>query len=43
MVDFNKQLAGGKAAPKPINPEDIYEAADRASDTGPLRPAQIFD
>src|SRR5258706_14817566 len=41
MVDFNKRLSGSKASAKPIDPEDIYGNADRASDTGPLRPAQI--
>jgi replicative superfamily II helicase len=41
MVDFNKRLSGNKAVAKPIDPEEIYNSADRASDTGPLRPAQI--
>ena len=41
MVDFNKQLSGGGAGTKPIVPTEIYEKADRESDTGPLRPAQI--
>ncbi|MBM3728676.1 MAG: DEAD/DEAH box helicase [Acidobacteria bacterium] len=41
MVDFNKKLKGSTTASKPIDPEEIYEKADRASDTGPLRPAQI--
>ncbi len=41
MVDFNKRLNGGKKAAKLVDPEKIYESADRASDTGPLRPAQI--
>jgi len=41
MVDFNTRLSGTKASAKPIEPTDIYENADRASDTGPLRPAQI--
>ena len=41
MVDLNKQLSGGGAGAKPIVPTEIYEKADRESDTGPLRPAQI--
>jgi replicative superfamily II helicase len=41
MVDFNKRLGGKKLSSKPINPQEIYDNADRASDTGPLRPAQI--
>jgi replicative superfamily II helicase len=41
MVDFNKRLGGSKPSSKPVNPQEIYESADRASDTGPLRPAQI--
>ena len=41
MVDFNKQLGGSNPTAKLINPEEIYEGGDRASDTGPLRPAQI--
>lgn len=39
MVDFKKRL-GKKVAKKPTNPIEIYEALDRASDKGPLRPAQ---
>lgn len=39
MVDFNKRL-GKKAEAKPLDPQKIYESLDRASDTGPLRPAQ---
>ena len=39
MVDFKKRLAG-KATPKPINPTELYDTLDRASDKGPLRPAQ---
>jgi hypothetical protein len=35
MVDFNKQLSGGGAGAKPIIPTEIYEKADRESDTGP--------
>lgn len=41
MVDFNKRLAGGKATAKPLIPAEIYEKADRESDTGPLRPSQL--
>jgi len=39
MVDFRKQLAR-PAAKEPEDPVDIYERLDRASDKGPLRPAQ---
>jgi replicative superfamily II helicase len=41
MVDFNKRLVGGKATAKPLVPSEIYERADRESDTGPLRPSQL--
>ncbi len=41
MVDFNKRLSAAKNGPKPLIPGEIYEKADRESDTGPLRPAQI--
>src|SRR5271167_229632 len=41
MVDFNKRLSGTKNGAKPLIPAEIYEKADRESDTGPLRPAQI--
>ena len=41
MVDFNKRLVGGKAIAKPLVPADLYEKADRESDTGPLRPSQL--
>lgn len=40
MVDFNK-LLGKKAVSKPLDPCEIYESLDRASDKGPLRPAQL--
>ena len=40
MVDFKKRLAGKKAE-KPINPVELYNTLDRASDKGPLRPAQL--
>src|SRR5262245_4043568 len=40
MVDFNKKLA--KHAPeKLVDPQQIYDKLDRASDKGPLRPVQI--
>lgn len=39
MVDFSKRL-GKKSAGKPLDPIEIYETLDRASDKGPLRPAQ---
>ncbi len=39
MVDFKKRLAK-KDAGKLIDPVAIYETLDRASDKGPLRPAQ---
>jgi len=41
MVDFNKRLSGRNADAKPVAPSEIYEKADRESDTGPLRPAQL--
>ena len=40
MVDFSKRLAK-KSAAKPIAPQEIYDRLDRASDKGPMRPAQI--
>jgi replicative superfamily II helicase len=40
VVDFKKRL-GKKAVEKPIRPADIYDRLDRASDKGPLRPAQM--
>jgi replicative superfamily II helicase len=40
MVDFTKKLA--KHAPeKLVDPQQIYDKLDRASDKGPLRPVQI--
>lgn len=39
MVDFTKQLNSFEDK-EIINPEEIYEQLDRASDKGPLRPAQ---
>jgi len=40
MVDFSKRLAT-KTVKRPIDPEELYNSLDRASDKGPLRPAQI--
>jgi len=39
MVDFKKRL-GAKQIQKPVDPIALYETLDRASDKGPLRPAQ---
>lgn len=39
MVDFSKRLGLAKTK-KPIDPLAIYDMLDRASDKGPLRPAQ---
>ena len=39
VVDFKKRLTG-KATVKPADPIEIYQRLDRASDKGPLRPAQ---
>ena len=39
MVDFRKRLAK-KPAEKSLDPAEIYEKLDRASDKGPLRPVQ---
>jgi replicative superfamily II helicase len=39
MIDFKKHVSQPKAG-RPTNPLDIYESLDRASDKGPLRPAQ---
>jgi len=39
MVDFSKRL-GKKAPIKPLDPIQIYETLDRASDKGPLREIQ---
>lgn len=41
MVDFNKRLGSGSPNAKPMDPAEIYDRADRESDVGPLRPAQI--
>jgi replicative superfamily II helicase len=40
MVDFKKRLAKA-AVEKPMAPAEIYGRLDRASDKGPLRPAQV--
>jgi replicative superfamily II helicase len=40
MIDFKKRLVK-PSGEKPINPIEIYDRLDRASDKGPLRPAQI--
>ena len=39
MVDFKKRLQNAALA-RPIHPKEIYDRLDRASDKGPLRPAQ---
>ncbi|WP_406845552.1 DEAD/DEAH box helicase family protein [Flavobacterium soyae] len=39
MINFKKRLEGVKADLK-INPIEIYDTLDRASDKGPLRPSQ---
>jgi replicative superfamily II helicase len=39
MVDFKKRLANN-VIEKPLDPFEVYEKLDRASDKGPLRPAQ---
>ena len=39
MVDFSKRL-GNKDTSKQLDPVAIYDTLDRASDKGPLRPAQ---
>ena len=40
MVDFRKRL-GKSGGAKPVDPVELYEGLDRASDKGPLRPAQL--
>jgi superfamily II DNA or RNA helicase len=40
VVNFKNRLAGKKAE-KPTDPVKLYETLDRASDKGPLRPAQL--
>jgi hypothetical protein len=39
MIDFKKKLAKANI-PKPIDPIEIYETLDRASDKGELRRVQ---
>ena len=39
MVDFAKRV-GRAVTAKQLEPEKIYDSLDRASDKGPLRPAQ---
>ena len=39
MIDFSKRLAR-EHIPRPLDPIAIYDTLDRASDKGPLRPAQ---
>lgn len=39
MVDFSKKLGKAKAQ-KVVDPVQLYDTLDRASDKGPLRPAQ---
>jgi replicative superfamily II helicase len=39
MLDFSKKLSGNNSD-KTTNPIAIYDSLDRASDKGPLRPAQ---
>lgn len=41
MVDFKKRLTK-KATEKQLDPVEIYETLDRASDKGELRKAQEF-
>ena len=40
MVNFSKRIAGGTVK-KAVDPIALYETLDRATDKGPLRPAQI--
>ena len=40
MVDFTQRTAKKKAS-KPIDPTELYDGLDRASDKGPLRPVQV--
>src|SRR2546429_3508114 len=39
MVDFSKKLGKSKTK-KALDPIELYDTLDRASDKGPLRPAQ---
>jgi len=40
LVDFKKRLGAARRV-KPTDPISLYETLDRASDKGPLRPAQV--
>lgn len=40
MVDFTKRL-GSSTTEKVVDPVKLYDTLDRASDKGPLRPAQV--
>ncbi len=40
MVDFSRHLES-TATKKPTNPIELYDALDRSSETGPLRPVQL--
>jgi replicative superfamily II helicase len=40
VVDFRRRLGATRTPAKPIQPTQIYNTLDRASDKGPLRPAQ---
>ncbi|MFV8356383.1 hypothetical protein ACNQGB_09415 [Flavobacterium sp. XS1P32] len=39
MINFKKRLEGSKPDLK-VNPIELYDTLDRASDKGPLRPSQ---
>jgi replicative superfamily II helicase len=40
MINFKKRL-NKPFADKPVDPQELYSKLDRASDAGPLRPAQL--
>jgi replicative superfamily II helicase len=40
VIKFEKRIRKGAVAAAPIDPVALYETLDRASDKGPLRPAQ---
>lgn len=40
MVNFSKRITGSKTK-KPLDPIALYDTLDRATDKGPLRPAQV--
>ena len=40
MIDFKKHLGAKPKSAAPVDPLRIYDSLDRASDKGPLRPAQ---